>query len=59
MEEADNILVVSLQHLGITVKSLSDFDSESLIRAIIGCFERIAAMLHERDNFVDVKFLKS
>ena len=59
MEEADNILVVSLQHLGIQVKTLNDFTSESLIQSVIICFERIAAMLNERDNFVDVKFLRS
>ena len=59
MEEADNILIVSLQHLSITVKQLSDFTSETLILAIIKCFERISQMLTEKDNFVDLKFLKS
>jgi hypothetical protein len=59
MEEADNILVVSLKHLGINVKGLGDFDSESLIIAIIKCFEKISQMLTEKDNFVDMRFLKS
>jgi SMC interacting uncharacterized protein involved in chromosome segregation len=59
MEEADNILIVSLQQLGVTVKKLSDFDSESFIQAVMRCFERIASMLNERDNFIDMRFLKS
>jgi Protein of unknown function (DUF812) len=60
MEEADNILVVSLQqHLGIQVKQLSDFTSDTLIIAIIKCFERISQMLTEKDNFVDLKYLRS
>jgi hypothetical protein len=59
MEEADNILIVSLQHLSITVKQLSDFTSETLILAIIKCFERISQMLTEKDNFVDLKYLRS
>ena len=46
-------------HILRTTKTLSDFDSEGLIVAIIRCFERIASMLNERDNFVDLKFLKS
>jgi hypothetical protein len=59
MEEADNILIVSLQHLQIQVKQLSDFNSDTLILAIIKCFERISQMLTEKDNFVDLKFLRS
>ena len=47
MEEADNILVVQLQHLGVKIKALNDFDSESLIVAIMKCFERISQMLNE------------
>ena len=41
------------------VKGLGDFDSEGLIVAIIKCFERISQMLTEKDNFVDLRFLKS
>ena len=59
MEEADNILVVQLQHLGVKVKALADFDSESLIIAIMKCFERISQMLNEQDNFIDMKYMKS
>lgn len=59
MEEADNILVVQLQHLGVKIKALGDFDSESLIIAIMKCFERISQMLNEQDNFIDMKYLKS
>ena len=43
----------------MTVKKLADFDSESLIQAVMRCFERISAMLHEQDNFIDMRFLKS
>jgi hypothetical protein len=41
------------------VKSLADFTSESLIVAIIKCFERISQMLTEKDNFVDLRFLRA
>lgn len=41
------------------MKALNDFDSESLINAMIKCFEKISLMLNERDNFVDLKFLRS
>jgi len=41
------------------VKGLGDFNSEGLIVAIIKCFERISQMLTEKDNFVDLRFLKS
>jgi Protein of unknown function (DUF812) len=45
--------------LQIQVKQLSDFTSDTLIVAIIKCFERISQMLTEKDNFVDLKFLRS
>ena len=38
---------------------MNDFDSESLIVVVIKCFERIASMLNEKENFIDVKFLRS
>ncbi len=41
------------------IKALQDFDSESLILAIMRCFERISQMLNEQDNFIDMKYLKS
>ena len=41
------------------MKTLNDFDSESLIVACIRCFERLAKMLNEKENFIDLKFLKS
>ena len=58
MDEADNLLLESLRQIGVTIKSLQDFDAESFIKTIIICFERISSMLAEEDNFVDVKFLK-
>ncbi|CDW88196.1 UNKNOWN [Stylonychia lemnae] len=59
MEEADNILIISLQHLGIQAQNLNDFSAEQFIVIMIKCFEQISSMLSEKDNFIDIKFLKS
>lgn len=69
MDDADNILITSLKNIGMylniefnhyrTVATLNDFDSESLIIALIKCFERISSMLNEQDNFIDLKYMKS
>ena len=45
--------------LGRQVNSLNEFTAEQFISVLITCFERISAMLAEKDNFVDVKFLRS
>jgi len=58
MEEADNLLLVSLKTLGVKMNSLSEFTDETFITAIILCFDRISSMLQDADNFVDMKFLK-
>jgi len=58
MEEADKLLIVSLKNLGVTQTSLEAFTAETFIRTIILCFERIAAQLSEKDQFIDMPFLK-
>jgi len=58
MEEADKILITSLRQLGVTVQSLGDFDAQSYITCIILCLERLSKVVEERDNFIDMKFLK-
>eukprot|EP00347_Sterkiella_histriomuscorum_P009969 403339184 len=59
MEEADNILIISLNHLGIKAANLNDFTAEQFIQIMIRCFEQITTMLNEKDNFIDLKFLKA
>jgi hypothetical protein len=58
MEEADKLLIVSLKNLGVNQTSLEAFTAETFIRTIILCFERIAAQLSEKDQFIDIAFLK-
>jgi hypothetical protein len=58
MEEADKLLLVSLKNLGVNQASLEIFTAETFIRTIIICFERIAAQLSEKDQFIDIAFLK-
>jgi len=58
MEEADKLLIVSLKNLGVAQTALEAFTAETFIRTIILCFERIAAQLSEKDQFIDMPFLK-
>ena len=59
MEDADKILLTSLKQLGVNISNLQDFEATSFISSIIICFERIVKMLDEKDNFMDLKFLKA
>ena len=59
MEDADKILIQSLKQLGITIGKLQDFDDRGFISSVIVCFERITKLLDEKDNFIDMKFLKA
>jgi hypothetical protein len=51
-------LLGSLKQLGINQTSLEIFTAETFIKTIVLCFERIAAQLSEKDQFIDMAFLK-
>ena len=58
MEDADNLLLVQLKSLGVTMGSLEDFTAETLCGTVILCFAKLHAQQAGEDQFIDLAFLK-
>ena len=51
-------MILQLKQLGIQQSKLDDFEVKSFINVIILCFQKIATMLVEEENFIDIAYLK-
>ena len=58
MEDADNLLLVQLKTLGVTMGSLEAFTAETLCGTVILCFAKLHAQRSGDDQFIDLAFLK-